>query len=114
MPSFKIDITDQVEAVIDAGIKSGGPADFNPGQEAAWSAVTCYIENAYIEVNIAGRDVDTKTNISVKCTGAEYISEAVKDLETICSVLATNIDGGVSNWDFIRQSAIEEAFDRLG
>lgn len=114
MPTFKIDISDQVENLIDGAIKYGGPADFNPGQQAAWGAVQCTIQNAYVEVRIAGRDVDTSTNISVKCTGAEYISQAVGDLEAICSSLGDSIDSGYSNWNFVRENAIEEAFDRLG
>ena len=109
MPSFTFDITDEVSNIIDVAIKDGGPADFNPGQQAAWAAVTCDISGT-ATVRIAGKDVDVTTDISVKCSGAEYISEAVKGLEGVGEMLGKSIEQG--NY-FLHDDLVEQAFDKL-
>ena len=109
MPTFTFDITDEVSNIVDMAIKEGGPSDFNPGQEVAWAAVTCDISAAAI-VRIAGPDVDVTTDISVKCSGAEYISEAVEGLEGLGEMLGKSIEQG--NY-FLHDDLVEQAFDKL-
>lgn len=91
MPTIEFDISDHVANLIDTAIQGGGPGDFNPGQQAAWDAVTCNISRAALIVNIAGRDVDLEVEIDVKCTGADYISEAVKELEEISNAMGSSV-----------------------
>lgn len=112
MPTVDFDISGEVANLIDDAIKDGGPRDFNPGQQAAWANVTCNIEKATTSVYIAGPVVDVTTEISVKCSGAEYISEAVAELEETCSALGQEIDNGWS-WKWLRSDLIGQAFDSL-
>lgn len=109
MPTFTFDITDEVANVIDSAIKHGGRPDFNPGQAAAWQAVTCDVSGT-ATVRISGTNVDVNTNISVKCTGAEYISEAVAELEQVGEMLGKSINDG--NY-FLTQELIDQSFDQL-
>ena len=109
MPSFSFDISDEVRNIIDAAIKEGGPGDFNPGQRAAWSAVTCEVSGK-ATVRIAGADVDISADVSVQCTGADYISEAVKNLEGIGELIGSSIEGGHY---FLTDQLINQAFKQL-
>ena len=109
MPSFSFDISDEVRNVVDSAIKKPGPYDFNPGQEAAWGNVTCEISGE-ATVRIAGRVVDVTTNISVQCSGADYISEAVKGLEGIGEMMGDSIEKG--NY-FLRDQLVDQAFKQL-
>ena len=110
MPTVSFNITDEVANFIDSSIKEGGPNDFNPGQQAAWAQVTCYIKNATLDVNIRGRDVDVSTNISVECSGAPYISQAVANLEQSFETLGKNLESGKSE---LSQKYIVDAFKSL-
>ena len=113
MPTIDFDISDEVANLIDTAIKSGGKSDFNPGQQAAWSNVRCEINEAVTSIYIAGTNVDVKTKISVSCTGAEYISEAVGELEQLSSeVLAQSIDNSHS-YSWLTSQLIDEAFRLL-
>lgn len=91
MPTIEFDISDKVANLIDTAINSGGPGDFNPGQQAAWSNVQCSINSATLTVYIAGRSVDVTTNIDVKCSGADYISEAVGELEETANSMGDSV-----------------------
>lgn len=108
MPTIEFDISDKVANLIDTAIKSGGRADFNPGQQAAWDAVECSINTATLTVYIAGRDVDVTTNIDVKCSGADYISEAVGELEETANSMGDSVADILDI-----QSYIDDAFDQL-
>lgn len=110
MPTVSFDITDEVANYIDFSIKEGGPKDFNPGQQAAWAAVNCYIRNATLDVRIRGRDVDVSTNISVECTGADYISQSVAALNESFQGLSKNLESGKSE---LSQKYIADAFKSL-
>jgi hypothetical protein len=91
MPSVEFDIKDHVANLIDTAIKSGGPGDFNPGQQVAWDAVECNINRATLIVNIAGKDVDVETDIDVSCTGADYISQAVAELQETANAMGGSV-----------------------
>lgn len=110
MPTVSFDITDQVANYIDTQIKSGGPGDFNAGQQAAWAEVSCYITSATLDVSIRGRDVEVSTNVSVECTGAPYISQAVASLNESFGTITQNIETGKSEF---AQYYIEQAFKSL-
>jgi hypothetical protein len=109
MPSFTFDISDEVNNLLDSAIQAGGPGDFNPGQQAAWDNVTCDV-SATATVRIAGKLVDVSTDISVKCTGADYISGAVQNLESQCEMLGESIEKG--NY-FLYQDLVDQAYDSL-
>ena len=108
MPTVEFDISDKVANLIDTAIKAGGPGDFNPGQQTAWGNVECNINTATLTVRIAGRDVDVETNIDVKCTGADYISEAVAELEETANAMGESV-ANILDTD----SYIAEAFKSL-
>lgn len=91
MPTVTFDISDKVGNLIDTAIKNGGPADFNPGQAAAYSAVVCTIQSATLSVRIRGRDVSVTTNIDVHCTGAPYISQAVASLQEQANSMGSSL-----------------------
>lgn len=109
MPSFTFDISDEVNNLINDAIQAGGPGDFNPGQQAAWGNVTCDI-SATATVRIAGKNVDVSTDISVKCSGADYISMAVEELEGLGEMLGTSIEKG--NY-FLYHDLVDQAYDSL-
>lgn len=108
MPTVEFDISDRVASLIDTAIDSGGRGDFNPGQAAAWADVSCEINRATLTVHISGRDVDVETDIDVVCTGAEYISEAVLELQETANAMGDSIADILDT-----QSYIEEAFSSL-
>lgn len=108
MPTVEFDISDRVANLIDTAIKSGGPGDFNPGQQAAWAGVECEIRQATLSVYIAGRDVDVTTEIDVVCTGADYISEAVAELQETANSMGDSVADILDT-----KSYIEQAFDSL-
>jgi hypothetical protein len=108
MPTVEFDISDKVANLIDTGIKSGGPGDFNPGQQSAWAAVECTINTATLTVRIAGQDVDVETNIDVSCTGASYISEAVAELQEAANSMGESVADIIDT-----KSYIDEAFKSL-
>jgi len=93
MPSFSFDISDEVRNIVDSAIKYDAPPDFNAGQAAAWADVTCDISGE-VTVRIAGRLVDVTTNVSVQCTGADYISGAVAGLSDLGDMMADSIEKG--------------------
>jgi hypothetical protein len=110
MPSFTYDISDEIANLVDSAIKEGGPGDFNEGQRTAWSNVKCDVSGK-VTVRIAGRDVDVTADVSIKCDGAEYISEAVKNLESMGEMIGKSIEAG--NY-FLRDELVERAYDDLG
>ena len=108
MPTIEFDISDRVASLIDTAIDSGGRGDFNPGQAAAWADVTCNINRATLTVRIAGRDVDVETDIDVVCSGADYISEAVQELQETANAMGDSVADILDVGSYI-----EEAFNSL-
>ena len=109
MPTVNFDISDEVANLIE-GFKDNPPGDFNPGQRVAWAAATCQIQTAVVSVRIAGRSVDVTTDISVKCSGADYISQSLAKIEETASMLGKNLENQRTE---LSKKYIAEAFDSL-